>query len=133
MKSNKVDNELDEIENWIDYKDHEILDDEGIIITEEQFDQRTVKYKQLKSEIDRKEGAIKKLLDAGNDMLKNSTGSLSNAKELAKNLININTKWNNLNKKIDTKNRLFAQLADYINELRRIYPLFLSLHTTFST
>lgn len=45
MKSNKVDNELDEIENWIAYKDHEILDDEGIIITEEQFDQRTVKYK----------------------------------------------------------------------------------------
>lgn len=73
----------------------------------------------MKSEIDRKESAIKKLLDAGNDMLKNSTSSLSNAKELAKNLININTKWNNLNKKIDAKNRLFAQLADYINELRR--------------
>jgi hypothetical protein len=75
--------------------------------------------KQLKSEIDRKESSIKKLLDAGNEMLKNSTGGLSNAKELAKNLININTKWNNLNKKIDSKNRLFAQLADYINELRR--------------
>lgn len=73
----------------------------------------------MKSEIDRKESAVKKLLDAGNDMLKNSTSSLSNAKELAKNLININTKWTNLNKKIDAKNRLFAQLADYINELRR--------------
>lgn len=45
LKSNKVDNELDEIENWITHKDHEILDDEGIIITEEQFDQRTIKYK----------------------------------------------------------------------------------------
>lgn len=45
LKSNKVDNELDEIENWIAYKEHEILDDEGIIITEEQFDQRTIKYK----------------------------------------------------------------------------------------
>lgn len=44
-KSTKVDNELDELENWIAYKEHEILEDEGIIITEEQFDQRTIKYK----------------------------------------------------------------------------------------
>ena len=56
-------------------------------------------------------------------MLKNSTSSLSNAKELAKNLININSKWNNLNKKIDMKNRLFAQLGDYINELRRNFDI----------
>lgn len=73
----------------------------------------------MKSEIDRKESAVKKLLDAGNDMIRNSTSSISNTKELAKNLINLNGKWTNLNVKIDAKNRLFAQLADHINELRR--------------
>ncbi len=45
IKSTKVDNEIEELENWISYKEHEILDDEGIIITEEQFDQRKIKYK----------------------------------------------------------------------------------------
>lgn len=63
--------------------------------------------------------AIKNLLDAGNDMLKSPTNSLSNVNELAKNMMSINTKWSNLNKKVDNKNRLFAQSADQINELRR--------------
>ena len=48
-KSTKVDNEIEELENWISYKEHEILDDEGILITEEQFDQRKIKYKVNKS------------------------------------------------------------------------------------
>lgn len=49
MKSTKVDNEIEELENWISFKEHEILDDESIIITEDQFDQRTIKYKVKKS------------------------------------------------------------------------------------
>ena len=44
-KSTQVDNQIDDLENWISYKEREILDDEGIIITEDQFDQRTIKYK----------------------------------------------------------------------------------------
>jgi hypothetical protein len=58
-------------------------------------------------------------LDTGNEMLKNSTGGIFNVADLAKNMININTKWSNLNKKVDSKNKLFIQLSDYINELRR--------------
>ena len=54
-ETNEVDNDLYEIENWISFKDHEILDEEGVIITEEIFDQRMIKYKQIKSEIERKE------------------------------------------------------------------------------
>lgn len=119
-KSNKVDSELDDIENWITYKDHEILEDEGVIITEEQFDQRVIKYKQIKAEIERKESQVKKALDAGNEMLKSSSNNLANINELARNLNNISTKWTSLNKKIDSKNRLFAQLSDIINELRQL-------------
>ena len=58
-------------------------------------------------------------------MLKNSTGGISNVADLAKNMININTKWSNLNKKVDSKNKLFSQLSDYINELRRNIYIFL--------
>lgn len=86
----------------------------------------------MKSEVDRKEAAIKNLLDTGNDMLKNTTSGLANVNELAKNMININTKWSNLNKRIDSKNRLFSQLAENINELRRmliIIIIFFSLFT----
>ena len=60
-------------------------------------------------------------------MLKNSTGGISNVADLAKNMININTKWSNLNKKVDSKNKLFSQLSDYINELRRITNFFFNL------
>jgi chromosome segregation ATPase len=119
-KSNKVDSELDELENWITYKDHEILEEEGVIITEEQFDQRIIKYKQIKAEIERKEAQVRRCLDAGNEMLKSSNSNLTNVNELANNLSNINVKWTNLNKKIDAKNRLFTQLCEYINELRQL-------------
>jgi hypothetical protein len=57
-------------------------------------------------------------------MLKNTSSGLANVNELAKNMININTKWSNLNKRIDAKNRLFAQLAEHINELRRTRHVF---------
>ena len=116
IKSTKVDNEIEELENWISYKEHEILDDEGIIITEEQFDQRKIKYKQIKSEIERKETSVKRVLDNGNEMLKNST----NVADLARNMININNKWSNLNRRVEFKNSLFTQLDEYINELRHL-------------
>lgn len=116
IKSTKVDNEIEELENWISYKEHEILDDEGIIITEEQFDQRKIKYKQIKSEIERKETAVKRVLDNGNEMLKSST----NVADLARNMININNKWSNLNRRVEFKNSLFTQLDEYINELRHL-------------
>jgi dystrophin len=120
-KANKVDSELDELANWIVYKDHEIVDDEGVIITEEQFDQRVLKYKQIKAEVERKEAQVRRILDAGNDMLKsNSNSNLSNANELASSLSSLNGKWTNLNKRVEAKNRLFAQLAEYINELRQL-------------
>ncbi|RNA10165.1 dystrophin, partial [Brachionus plicatilis] len=53
-KSSKVDSRVNDIENWISLKNNEILENDGVIITEEQFDQRNIKYKQIKSEIDRK-------------------------------------------------------------------------------
>jgi dystrophin len=120
LKSNKVDNEINELSNWMQCKENEILDDEGIIITEEQFDQRVIKYKQIKSEIERKESHVKRVLDNGNEMLKSASASVANVNELARNLMSINQKWSNLNKKIDVKNKLFAQLSDYINELRHL-------------
>jgi hypothetical protein len=117
-KSTQVDNQIDDLENWISYKEREILDDEGIIITEDQFDQRTVKYKQLKSELERKEPQIKHIIDTGNDMLKNSSASSSNVTDLAQNMISINTKWTNLIKKVEFKNNFFSEMGDLINELR---------------
>ena len=59
------------------------------------------------------------MLDNGNDMLKNATGGVSNVADLARNMININNKWSNLNRKVEFKNSLFGQLDEYINELRR--------------
>lgn len=44
-KSSKVDSRVNEIENWISLKNNEILENDGVIITEEQFDQRNIKYK----------------------------------------------------------------------------------------
>ncbi len=117
-KSTQVDNQIDDLENWISHKEREILDDEGIIITEDQFDQRTVKYKQLKSELERKEPQIKHIIDTGNDMLKNSSANSSNVTDLAHNMISINTKWTNLIKKVDFKNTFFSEMGELINELR---------------
>jgi DNA repair exonuclease SbcCD ATPase subunit len=121
-KSTKVDNEIEELENWMTSKEREILEDEGVIVTEEQFDQRTIKYKQLKSELERKESQVKRILETGNEMLKTSTGGIANVADLARNMIAINTKWSNLHKKVDAKNRLFTQFSEQINELRRKYP-----------
>jgi hypothetical protein len=73
----------------------------------------------LKSEIDRREPEVKRILETGNEMLKNSTGGVSNVADLARSMININTKWSNLNKRVDSKNKLFTQLSEYVNELRR--------------
>ena len=72
LKSTKVDHEIEELEQWMAYKEQEMLDDEGVIITEEQFDQRKLKYKQIKSEVERKEAAVKRVLDNGNEMLKSA-------------------------------------------------------------
>ena len=44
-KSNKVDSKVNDLENWIALKNNEILENDGVIITEEQFDQRSIKYK----------------------------------------------------------------------------------------
>jgi chromosome segregation ATPase len=125
-KSTKVDNEIDDLDHWITLKEYETPDDDGIILNEEQFEQKIVKYKQLKTDIDRREPEVKRILETGNDMLKNSSGGVSNVADLARSMININTKWSNLNKKVDSKNKLFTQLNDYVNELRRkfIYCLF---------
>ena len=35
-------------------------------------------------------------------------------------MINLNTKWSNLNRKVEFKNSLFQQLDEYINELRHL-------------
>ena len=53
-------------------------------------------------------------------MLKNSTGGVSNVADLARSLININNKWNNLKKKLDSKNKLFNLLSENVNELKRM-------------
>jgi len=118
-KSVKIDNEIDALDHWITMKDHEIPEDEGIIINEEQFEQRIVKYRQMRSEIERRSGDVKRVIDTGNDMLKNSSGGVSNVAELAKCLININNKWGVLCQKVDSKNKFFDQMTDYVNELRR--------------
>ena len=36
---------MDSLDHWISLKEHEILDDEGIIVNEEQLEQRILKYK----------------------------------------------------------------------------------------
>jgi hypothetical protein len=77
------------------------------------------KIKQIKSEIERKEPEVKRIIDIGNDMLKNSAGGVSNVADLARSLININNKWGNLNRKVDMKNKIYNQFSDCVNELRR--------------
>lgn len=62
---------------------------------------------------------VKKVIESGNEMLKNATSRVNNLAELAKNMTNLNTKWSHLDKKIDAKNKQFSQLGEYINELRR--------------
>ena len=44
-KSAQIDSQIESIESWLNAKDQEILKDEGLIISEEQFDERTIKYK----------------------------------------------------------------------------------------
>ena len=62
---------------------------------------------------------MRRILDNGNDMLKNSSGGVSNVADLARNMINLNAKWSNLNKRVEAKNKTYIQLGEYINELRR--------------
>lgn len=119
-KSTKVDNEIDALDHWITMKGHEIPEDEGIIINEEQFEQRILKYKQMKAEIERRNDEVKRIIDTGNDMLKNSSGGVSNVADLARCLVNINNKWANLNMKVDAKNKLFDQLSEWVNDLRQL-------------
>ena len=75
--------------------------------------------KQMRSDLDQREPKVKRVLETGNEMLKAASGGLSNATHLAQSIININTKWNDLNNRVDAKKKQFAQLNDYLNELRR--------------
>lgn len=92
---------------------------EGLIITEEQFDLILIKYKQLKTEIDQKEIVVKKIIENGNEMLKNSSTSINYISEFASKMVNFNSKWSNLKKMVDFKIKELNQLEEFINELRR--------------
>lgn len=116
----KVDDEIENIDNWIDKKDRELHDDESIVIlSEEQFYEKYNRYKEIKNEIDRKESQVKRVFDTGNDMLKNSNGTTGIAADLARNMINLNTKWSNLCKKADSKFKYFNDIAQMLSDLKR--------------
>ncbi|CAF0734079.1 unnamed protein product [Brachionus calyciflorus] len=119
-KSNKVDSRVNDLENWITLKNNEILENDGVIITEEQFDQRCIKYKQIKSEIERKAPEVKQLIENGNEMIKTTNSGITAITELANNMSNLNSNWTSLNQKIDAKLKDFTKLESYINELRQL-------------
>ena len=86
-------------------------------------------FKLIKSEMERKEPMVKKLIDTGNAILKESTNSITNATDLALILIGINTKWANLAKRVEAKNEFFTEMGECISELRRKF----SFHVTHLT
>ena len=66
--------------------------------------------------MERREAQVNRILESGNEILKNSSCDLS---DLARRLKNLNTKWANLSKKVDDRNKVFAILSQYINDLKR--------------
>ena len=74
----------------------------------------------MKSELERRELQINRILENGNEMLKNSEGDSSN---LARRLKSLNTKWSNLSKKCDDRNKIFTMLSQYVNELKREFKI----------
>lgn len=119
-KTSKIDNELEDLEAWLAKKERELSTDEvALILTEELFNERFNKAKEIKNEFDRKESQITVILESGQDMLKNSTGT-SSITELTRSLISINTKWTNLSKKIELKYKLLKDIDELIKELKQL-------------
>ena len=58
-------------------------------------------------------------------MLKNST-STGNVADLARNMMNLNTKWTNFYKKADAKYKYIHELHEFIDELKRKSSYFLT-------
>ncbi len=121
-KTSKIDEEIDELDAWMQRKERELLHDEStLILSEEQLTEKYNRYRDLKYEVEHKELVIKHIINTGNIMLKNST--VSNAADLARNMLNINTKWATFCKSADAKYRYFHEIQESYNELKREYRL----------
>jgi hypothetical protein len=130
----KVDDEIENIDSWIERKERELVmfDETGVILSEDKFYENFKRYVEIKHDIDRKEPEIKNIFDTGNDLLKNSS-STGTVADLARNMINLNTKWTNFYKKADLKYKYFNELNDLIIELKRkiIFFFFFGLYFFF--
>jgi len=93
---------------------------EKVIINEEQFEQRVLKYKQLAAEVGRREAEVKRVLAAGNEMVKGAAGGVSDVAELARALGGLNGKWARLGARLEAKGALYEESGAWVGELRRL-------------
>ncbi len=68
-----------------------------------------LKYKQLQAEVGRREAEVKRVLVAGNEMLKGASGGVSDVAKLALSLVGLNGKWARLSERVKAKSALYAR------------------------
>ena len=99
---------------------HSFALNEKVIINEEQFEQRVLKYKQLAAEVGRREAEVKRVLAAGNEMLKGGAGGVCDVAELARALAGLNGQWARLGARVQAKGALYEESGAWVGELRRL-------------
>jgi ElaB/YqjD/DUF883 family membrane-anchored ribosome-binding protein len=87
------------------------------VLNEEQLNDKVKRAKEFKFEIEHKEADVKRIFDNGNEMLKTSSGSGSVA-DLARNLMNLNTKWSSLCKRVQMRVKMFNDIEELVGELK---------------
>ena len=90
----------------------------SVILSEEQFYEKYKRYCEIKREIDINEPKIKNIFNTGNELLKSST-STGIVADLARNMMNLNTKWTNFYKKADYRYKYNHEINELIIELKR--------------
>ena len=107
------------MDSWIDRKEREVqIDETSVILSEEHFYERYKRYSVIKHELDQKEPQIKNIFTNGNDLLKTSS-STGMVADLARHMMNLNTKWTSFYKKSEYKYKYNHEIDALIIELKR--------------
>ncbi|CAF1402030.1 unnamed protein product [Adineta steineri] len=118
LKRNKVlQEEIQELEDWITDKEREAPADDGPIFYQDQLRERLDQYQKLQTELNLKEHTVRNLVLQGRQDLNNPSPS---APELAQNLETLISNYTNLQKKVDTKVMFYTDIHELHEDLKNL-------------